>query len=105
MKKKKVIIAIVIVLMLLSAYVYNENRYVQLYPVVVSENSFKILDSNSVPKTFYKNAEFVLKRYDEDFVLHENGTIFVKKKKMDDLELIYNYTKKANDSIWLKDNR
>lgn len=48
-----------------------------------------------------KNIVKVLTYYDEDWKL-ENGKILVSKNI--DNEILWNYTTKANDSIWLKSN-
>jgi hypothetical protein len=48
-----------------------------------------------------KNVIHVLKFYGEDWKL-ENGELFVSTKI--DSEILWNYTSKANDSIWLAEH-
>ncbi len=86
-----------------SVYYYWNNRYVKLYPVNLGEDEF-VIKTNEIPIDFYKNMKFVLENYGEDYIVKDN-VILIKNKKMSDLELIFNYTKKANDSVWLSQTK
>lgn len=96
--RKKIILIIVVSTILFSSYYYWNNKHVILYPVNF-ENEY-VIKTNQIPINFYKNMKIVLDNYNEDYIL-KNNKILIKYKKMNDLELIYNYTKKANDSVWL----
>lgn len=97
--KKVIVSIIVIVAILFSTYYYWNNRYVKLYPVNLEEEAY-VIKTGEIPVDFYKHMKLVLDNYNEDYVLEDNE-ILIKNKKMSDLELIYNYTKKSNDSVWL----
>ncbi len=97
MKKKGIII--LLLLILISSYLYWNYKYVQFYPVKFNTQDYLISEEN--PSTqFYNNLEKVLNHYGEDFK-NEEGVIYIKNKMLRDKELLHNYTKKANDSIWL----
>lgn len=73
------------------------NEYV---PQVFDGN--KIVESPKLmTEKHKKNIVKVLTYYDEDWKL-ENGKILVSKNI--DNEILWNYTTKTNDSIWLKSN-
>lgn len=97
--KKKIISIIVLLSVLFSIYYYWNYSYVKLYPVKLIEEEYVIITEKSYPD-FYENIVFVLDNYNEDYII-DNGIILIKRKKMRDLELIYNYTNKANDSAWM----
>ncbi|WP_374174571.1 hypothetical protein [Flavobacterium tructae] len=97
--KKKIILVVVLSIVLFSVYYYWNNKYVNLYPVNLEHEEY-IVNTNKIPNDFYKKMELVLNNYNEDYIV-KNNIILIKNKKMNDLELIYNYTKKSNDSIWL----
>ncbi len=100
--KKKAIIFLLLVLVV-SSYLYWINKYVQFYPVEFNTQEYVISQENFPPQ-FYINLEKVLNYYEEDFK-EKNGVIYVKYKLFGNKELSYNYTKKANDSIWLSQPR
>ncbi|WP_202703794.1 hypothetical protein [Flavobacterium sp. UGB4466] len=97
--KKKIFLVVVLSIVLFSVYYYWSNKYVNLYPVNLEHEEY-IVNTNKIPNDFYKKMELVLNNYNEDYIV-KNNIILIKNKKMNDLELIYNYTKKSNDSIWL----
>lgn len=97
---KKIVTSIIISsIILFSAYYFWDNRYVRLYPVTIERDEF-VIKIDTIPINFYKNMKFVLHNYDEDYII-KDSLILIRHKRMNDLELIYNYTKKAQDSIWL----
>lgn len=98
---KKIILSATIIF-IISLYFFWRNRYVELYPVVLEDEY--IVNTKEIPVNFYKNIQTVLDYYNEDYKLKEN-IILIKNKKMRDLELIYNYTKKSKDSTWLSNRK
>lgn len=50
-----------------------------------------------------KNMIVVLEHYNEPFKIKE-GAIFINRKLYINKELLYNYSTKAKDSVWLKQN-
>lgn len=49
---------------------------------------------------FYNNLKTVLDYYHEDFK-EENGIIYIRYNLYKDEDLVWNYTTKAYDSVWL----
>lgn len=98
MKKKIYFVLLVLAITSISYVIYDNNRYVKVLPINLENESF--VKSNNIPINFYKNMQIVLNHYNEEYKIN-NDTILIKNKKMGDLQLMYNYTKKANDSIWL----
>ena len=90
-------------IILLSAILiaFSCNRYRDYVPQVFNGNGL-----TKVPKMMTEkhreNVINVLKYYGEDWKL-ENGKLLVSKKI--DNEILWNYTKKANDSIWLREHK
>lgn len=116
--KKKIILILGSVAFLFPVYYYWQNRYVELRPVVPREDLsrpiffseifhnqlFKIADSNEVPRYYYKNIEYVLKRQSQEYIV-KNGVIYIKYKYMNDMEMIWNHTTKASNLEWFISQR
>jgi len=119
--KKKVYIGLAILLVLFSVYYYWENRYVELRPVILNDDVhrfkvfnrkivifqndfYRIAERDEIPPNFYKNIRFVLDHQIEDYIV-KDGVIYIKYKYMNDLEMIWNYTTKANDLTWIKQKK
>lgn len=95
MKKVTVVGALILV----TAYYYWNQRYVQFFPVVEFDGDGYVTASSSPDADFYNNLAFVLSYYDVDFK-QEKNTIWVKYATYKEKDMCYNYTKKANDPIW-----
>ncbi|WP_294965639.1 hypothetical protein [uncultured Flavobacterium sp.] len=116
--KKYIYLALASVILLFTAYYCWENSYVELHPVVVNEvlhrpvffseifhnQLFKIAETHEVPKYYYKNIKYVLDRESQEYTL-KNGEIYIKKKYMNDMELIWNYTTKTSNIEWFKSQK
>ena len=53
---------------------------------------------------FYPHLEQVLKYYSIEHSINEKGIILVDEELSKDKDLCWNYTTKANDSIWLMEH-
>ncbi|TDW51654.1 hypothetical protein EV144_101330 [Flavobacterium sp. 270] len=116
--KKKIILALASLAFLFSVYYYWQNRYVELRPVVPRQDLhrsiffyetfhnqlFKIADSSEIPRYYYKNIQYVLKRQCQDYIV-KNGVIYIKYKYMNDMEMIWNHTTKTSNLDWFKSQR
>jgi hypothetical protein len=116
--KKKVYVTFVILIVLFSAYLYWQNRYVELRPVILNDDVhrvkvlnrnivffqndfYRIAEKKETPPNFYKNIKFVLDHQISNYIV-KDGVIYIKYKYMNDLEMIWNYTNKTNDLTWIK---
>ena len=86
-------------ILLLSIYLYWNFRYVEFHAVHLGADEFVISTEKQTPK-FYDNLKKVLNHYEEDFK-EENGMVYIRYKLYKDEELVWNYTTKANDPVWL----
>lgn len=80
-------------------FIYINSRYVQFFEIYFLNDTY-IISQNKPSGKFYSNLKSVLRYYKEDF-LEKDSVIYVKSKLFADRELMYNYTKKAKDSVWL----
>ncbi|RZJ50876.1 MAG: hypothetical protein EOO44_15575 [Flavobacterium sp.] len=97
--KRTIIITTIFCVILFGLVVFKsrDNQYQVYIPHVF--NGDKIVGvPDMLTKRHKQNAITVLRYYNEDWKL-EKGKLLVSKKI--DRELLLNYTKKANDSIWL----
>jgi hypothetical protein len=86
-------------LTLLSICLYWNFRFVPFDIVTLVNEEYVISKDNYLP-LFNNNLKTVLRYYDEDFT-EQNGLVYIRYSLYRNNELIYNYTKKANDSAWL----
>lgn len=72
------------------------------YPLKrVDWNGQEFVQTSINDSTWTKNMTAVLKHYNEPFKIEE-GRIFINKKLYNNKELLYNYSTKVKDSVWLK---
>jgi hypothetical protein len=72
-------------------------------PVSAINNKF-VVESVSGSPDFNYRLQKVLSFYHEDFKLDKEGNILILDSKWKDQDLMWNYTNKANDPQWMKDN-
>ena len=80
---------------------FSCNRYREYVPQVFNGNGLVEVPKMMTEK-HSENVINVLKYYGEDWKL-ENGKLLVSKKINN--EILWNYTTKANDSIWLSEHK
>lgn len=90
----------IVLFMFLGLFVSCSN-YVEFKPLYFNGDELVEM-SNSFNEKQINNLIDVLDYYGEDYQLID-GKIFIHKKI--DKELIWNYTTKANDSIWLLNHK
>jgi hypothetical protein len=100
--KKKILFLIILVGVIASYFLRQKTQYVQFYPIFFNyEHDGLIINKTDTIDHFYENLEKVLSHYNEDYQKRGN-TIYVKESLYNDLELCWNYTNKANDSVWMQ---
>ncbi len=77
-----------------------DEQFVELKPIVLENDQFIEEPTLATPE-FLEHIVTVLKHYDHKFELKE-GKVFISEKLFDDKEIMYNYTKKAQDDHWLE---
>jgi len=77
-----------------------ENNYKEYIPIVFQQDHLMDVPE-LLTQEHVKNVIHVLKYYDEKWKI-ENGKLFVSNEI--DREILWNYTTKANDSIWLSEH-
>lgn len=84
--------------MLLSGCI--PERYVVFQPVI-QEGDNLVISEASMSIELKHNVKFVLDYYRVKYKEDSNGNILVPEKVWGDRDLIWNYTTKANDPVWL----
>ena len=97
--KRKIIVVVCSALTFLSICLYWNFRFVPFDIVTLVNEEYVISKDNYLP-LFNSNLKNVLRYYNEDFT-EQNGLVYIRYSLYRNNELIYNYTKKANDSEWL----
>ena len=123
MKKKLVIISSTLILIIAGKFLFqkwyfnsdriherreetwNERisnyKYVEYIPIVFQQD--ELIDARDLlSKTHVKNVIQVLKFYNEEFKV-QKGKLLVSSKI--DRKTLWNYTTKANDSVWLAEHQ
>jgi hypothetical protein len=111
--KKKIYITLATLILLLSAYFYWENRYVELKPVIAAEEKYtrqiiffdndlyKFAKPNEISPSYYKNIKWVLDDSRVDYI-EKNGVIYVRNKFLNDMNMVWNYTTRATSTKYFK---
>lgn len=114
--KKKIVIALTVLVLLFSSYYYWQNRYVELRPVILAEENYtrqliffdndlyKFAEPNEVSPNYYKHIKWVLDRSNVDYI-EENGIIYVRNKRFNDMNLMWNYTNRTTSAQFFKEER
>lgn len=87
----------------------DNDEFVTYKPVTMnlmarSEQDVYLVDSSPISKEQFNNLKFVLNKYREEYKIDKNN-ILISCKLAKNLDLLANYTKKANSKKWLKDHR
>ena len=75
--------------------------YERFKPVYRSGDRLVVSDLPLSPE-LRENIKRVLAFYDVPFKEGQNGELLIPKQDCEDLEMMWNYTTKANDPAWLK---
>jgi hypothetical protein len=87
---------------ILFAIISCQEKLTVFKPVVKINDAYQYSTKDALCSEFQDNIIFVLSYYSEEF-RSQNDSILITSKLFNDKELLYNYTKKACDSDWLKD--
>ncbi|MDH6307140.1 hypothetical protein M2451_002374 [Dysgonomonas sp. PFB1-18] len=105
--KLKLFIPIIILLLLSCGNRGRTKEYLVFKPIVAGDDhprSPSFIQEDSIPQSEFENFKYVLKNYKADYFV-EDGKIYIDSKEYSEKELMWNYTLKARDSVWLKENR
>ncbi len=105
--KLKLFIPIIILLLLSCGNRNKLKDYVVFKPVVEGDDhprSPSFIQEDSIPQSEFGNFKYVLDNYKADYFV-EDGKIYIDSKEYLEEELMWNFTNKARDSVWLKENR
>ena len=97
-KMKKYNIIIVVSL----CFLFSCNNYTEFKPVI--SNSENFYSTDSLKKTDYINILQVFDYYSIDYKI-VNSKILINKKEYTDKELMYNFTVKMRDTLWLSTHK
>jgi hypothetical protein len=100
MKLKKTILILLVLLISSCKEEKNENDYIYYIPQVFDGDRLVEVPKMMTEK-HKKSVVKILKYYDEDWKI-ENGKLLVSKKI--DKQILWNYTTKANDTIWMSEH-
>ena len=79
-------------------------KYIEFKPVILREDKLIIEDSIGTTESFQKNIILVLDYYKVSYKIDSNTKKILIPDNIND-ELIWNYTTKACDSIWLSSHK
>lgn len=100
MKRRYKIILSVVILGSMLFYYYNYS-YVVFEPISYDrtfENKIKI----PVDSGFYQRLAFVLEKSGFRYKVNKSGKVLIERRLSRDEDLVYTFTKKSMDSIWIK---
>jgi hypothetical protein len=100
---KKTILKILLItgILLIALVWYMREAYVIFTPKLTTNGITSIVNVNN---DFNNRLIIVLSYYDIPFK-KKNGSIFIKRKLDDDIELVASYTRKAMDDNWIKSHK
>lgn len=98
---KRILICLIILsLLFVTGKFFYKHLYKEYIPIILLED--KLVEApHLLSKKHVKNVIYVLKYNSEKWKI-ENGKLYILRKI--DNELLWNYTTKANDSIWLTEH-
>ncbi len=97
---KKVVFATILITSFIITGCLKRNE-TQFWPIEY-QNDDLIVIQNAPEGGFYSNLEHVLQYYGKDYSKKEDGTIWISEELYADKDLMWNYTTKASDSVWLQ---
>jgi hypothetical protein len=83
-------------------FIYYKNTYTEFEPILFRDDAYKRV---AVDRSFYKNLKIVFDYDNVQYKVNKQGKTLVKRKLNDDKELVFNYTEKALDTIWLNSHK
>lgn len=77
-------------------------KHLEFQPVVLDGHQLVYSDADTFPSEFMGRIENVFKYYNQDYKLSSQGKILVPESLYKDMELMWNYTTKAQDQDWIR---
>jgi uncharacterized protein YxeA len=100
--KKRAIGFLLISSIVITGFIYYNNTYSEFQPLAFENDVYKKIE---VDATFYQNLKIVLDYHQEHYKINSSGKLKIKRKIHTDKELVFNYTTKALDTIWVKNHK
>ncbi len=94
---------VIVVTVIFILFACMKKDYVEFVPVYLESDKL-IQKIELLDEELKSNVEMVLLYYEEKYKI-EDGKLYITKQLADNKELIWNYTNKAKDSIWLKKHK
>ena len=97
----KRILSILLVLILCLIFSCQDKKMIIFKPIIFENNHY--VEINKTEPNFYNNLKLVLDYYKVEYLL-KDSIIYVNNTIYEDKEMMMNYTLKANDKYWIKQN-
>lgn len=97
---RKYTLLLILLLFTIASVLYWRNFYTPFYPVAYKGGEYIVNNTEPLSNSFNHNITQVLEYYEEDYKICQ-GIVHVKNSLHKNDALMYNYTRKAQDSIWI----
>lgn len=77
-------------------------KYIEFKPVIQEGDKLIYVEEDYFSSAFTEHFKDVLQFYKEDYKISKEGVLLIPETLYQDKELLWNYTTKANDPLWLK---
>lgn len=77
-------------------------KYMEFRPVIFDGQQLVYTDADTFPSEFMKTIENVFTYYNHEYKRSSEGKILVPEALYKDMELMWNYTTKAQDTDWIR---
>lgn len=94
------IVALLVTALIVSDYIIYQNTYFEFVPVLFKDGDIIEVKASS---NLCEKLKPVLAHYNESYK-EMNGIVFIKRKLAQDKNLRFNYTNKAFDTSWRRNN-
>ena len=83
------------------ALLFYNSGYTEFEPALFVDNAYKHRINVTSTQMFFNNLKIVLDYDNVPYKIDDQGKVLVKRKLSRDEELLFNYTKKALDTLWI----
>ena len=97
---RKYTLLLTLLLLTIASVIYWRNSYTPFYPVDHKGEQYTVNNTEPLSVAFNHNITQILKYYGEDYkICHD--IVHVKNSLHENDSLMFNYTQKAKDSLWM----
>ena len=100
-RKYFIVLFLAVTVFLLLFYILRINSYTEFQPIIFEDNSYKYYELLQRDRSFNENLKIVLDYNKADYKVDNRGRVLIRRSLSEDKELLFNYTKKALDSLWV----